>query len=204
MKVLLLAISLGFFAIPAFAQDSSERRQLIKQINSYFNELVYLQGEFTQIEASGHRRSGVFYLQRPGRIRFEYFPRGSLTVVANRSWVNIAEQQFPDSIQRYPIDQTPLAFLLANDIDIERDADILGLFRESDKILLHIRDNKNSEKGEITLIFDQPAIALQQWIITDTQGRKTLIKLSQLIEGIPLDQRLFILEAPQQPDRGRQ
>ena len=204
MRFLLLVLSLVFLAVPAPAQESSERAQIIRQINDYFNELVHLQGEFTQIDASGHRRNGIFYLQRPGRIRFEYFPRGSLTVVANGRWVNIIEEQFPNAVQRYPLEETPLAFLLAGNIDIEKDADIHGLLRESDKILLHLRDNKSSQKGEITLIFDQPTLALRQWIITDPQGRRTLIRLSQLIEGIPLDQRLFSVEAPRQLQRGRQ
>ena len=204
MRGLLLVLCLVFFATSASAQDSSERAQIIRQINNYFNDLVHLQGEFTQIDASGHRRNGIFYLQRPGRIRFEYFPRGSLTVVANGRWVNVVEEQFPNSVQRYPLQETPLAFLLAGSIDIEKDADVRGLLRESDKILLHLRDNKSSQKGEITLIFDQPDLALRQWIITDPQGRKTLITLSQLVEGIPLDQRLFIVETPRQPQRGRQ
>ncbi|MCY4032236.1 MAG: outer-membrane lipoprotein carrier protein LolA [Hyphomicrobiales bacterium] len=204
MRLLLLVLGFVFLATPAPAQDSSERAQIIGQINDYFNELVHLQGEFAQIDASGHRRDGIFYLQRPGRIRFEYFPRGSLTVVANGRWVNVVEAQFPNSVQRYPLEETPLAFLLAGNIDIEKDADIRGLFRENDKILLHLRDNKSSQKGEITLIFDQPVLALRQWIITDPQGRRTLIRLSQLIEGIPLDQRLFTVETPRPFQRGKQ
>lgn len=204
MRVLLLVISFALFAIPSFAQDSSGRAQAIEQINRYFNELVHLQGRFTQIDAKGHRRDGAFYLQRPGRIRFEYFPRGSLTVVANGKWVNIAEEQFPDSVQRYPLEQTPLAFFLADNIDIERNAEILGFYQETDKILLHLRDNKRSEKGEITLVFDRPTLTLRQWVISDPQGRKTLVRLSQLIEGVPIDQRLFTLEAHQKNRRGRQ
>ncbi|MCY4048332.1 MAG: outer membrane lipoprotein carrier protein LolA [Hyphomicrobiales bacterium] len=204
MRVLLLVISFALFANPSFAQDPSGRAQAIEQINRYFNELVHLQGRFTQIDARGHRRDGAFYLQRPGHIRFEYFPRGSLTVVSNGKWVNIVEEQFPDSIQRYPLEQTPLAFLLADNINIERNADILGFYQESDKILLHLRDNKNSERGEITLVFDQPTLALRQWVITDPQGRKTLVRLSQLIEGVPIDQQLFTLDAPQQLRQGKQ
>ena len=197
MKVFLLALCLLLAAPVASAQESAPQRdETLAQINAYLNDIVHLQGRFTQLDAAGRRGTGVFYLQRPGRIRFEYLPKGSLLVVADGQWVNVVEGAFRSDVQRYPLEQTPLALLLRERIDIAKDAEVLDLRRESGNILLRLRAGDRRQQGELTLIFEQPRLRLRQWIITDPQGRKTLIALSQLLEGVPVDARLFALEAP--------
>ena len=203
MRVFLLCLCLLLGAPAASAQEEGlDRAAVVAQINDYLNGIVHLQGRFTQIDAQGRRGSGVFYLQRPGRIRFEYLPRGSLLVVADGQWVNVVEGAFRSEVQRYPLRQTPLALLLRQRIDIAKDAEVLDLRRESGNILLRLRDGEGQRQGELTLIFEQPRLRLRQWIITDPQGRKTLVALSDLLEGVPVDARLFALEVPRAPQRG--
>lgn len=199
----LLLLSLAISASVVLARGEAEdTAPIIQRINDYLNGISHLQGSFTQINSRGERANGTFFLQRPGRIRFEYLPKDSLLVVADGRWVNVVEQGFGGSIQRYPLRQTPLGFLLREHIDIARDADVLDLRQESNRIFLRLRDSGSSQQGELTLIFEQPLLRLRQWIITDAHGRKTLISLSNLLEGIPVDRRLFVLDLPRGPQRG--
>ena len=188
--------------VAAAQEEAPDRAQTVAQISDYLNGIVHLQGRFTQLDAQGRRGSGVFYLQRPGRIRFEYLPKGSLLVVADGQWVNVVEGAFRSEVQRYPLQQTPLALLLRPRIDIAKDAEVLDLRRESGNILLRLRDRERQRQGELTLVFEQPRLRLRQWIVTDPQGRKTLVALSSLLEGVPVDARLFALEAPPARQRG--
>ncbi len=204
MRFFLLALCLLLAAPVASAQESAPQRdETLAQINAYLNDIVHLQGRFTQLDAAGRRGTGVFYLQRPGRIRFEYLPKGSLLVVADGQWVNVVEGAFRSEVQRYPLQQTPLALLLRERIDIAKDAEVLDLRRESGNILLRLRAGDAGQQGELTLIFEQPRLRLRQWIITDPHGRKTLVALSRLLEGVPVDARLFALEAPAAGARDR-
>ena len=175
--------------------------QTVEQINAYFNNLTHLQGRFTQADPDGRQSQGVFFLQRPGRLRFEYVPEGSLLVVANGDWVNVIEGKFRKEVQRYPVDQTPLAFLLKDNINIFDDAELLGLRRESDKIILHLGIKNASQHGEITFVFDYPVLRMRQWILSDLQGRRTIVTLSDLTTGIPVHERLFFVEIPKRPVR---
>lgn len=175
-------------------EGREDTAQVIQQINDYLNGISHLQGSFTQINSRGERGRGIFFLHRPGRIRFEYLPKGSLLVVANGQWVNVVEDDFDGTVQRYPLDQTPLAFLLRERIDIVKDGNLLDLRQESNRIFLRLRESRFSQSGELTLIFEQPILRLRQWIITDAHGRKTLISLSNLLEGVPVDKRLFELD----------
>ena len=203
MRLVLLCLCLLLGAPAASAQDEGpDRAEAIAQISAYLNDIVHLQGRFTQLDAQGRRGTGIFYLQRPGRIRFEYLPRGSLLVVADGQWVNVVEGAFRSDVQRYPLEQTPLALLLRERIDIAEDAEVLDLQRESGSILLRLRAKGEQRQGELTLVFEQPRLRLRQWIITDPQGRKTLVALSELLEGVPVDARLFVLETTGASQRG--
>ena len=203
MRFLLLSLCLLLCAPAALSQEGeAEARQVIGEINDYLNGIEHLQGRFVQIDAGGRRAEGIFHMQRPGRIRFEYLPRGSLLVVADGEWVNVVEGAFRDSVQRYPLEQTPLALLLRGGIDISRDAELLGLQLESGRVLLRLRGAEAAQQGDVTLIFAYPDLRLRQWIITDAQGRRTLIELSNLLQGVPVDARFFSVETLRTPRRG--
>lgn len=175
-------------------EGRAEAEILLEAIESYLNGITHLQGRFTQLDARGEQADGIFYLQRPGRIRFEYLPRGGLLVVADGDWVHMVEQQFEGEAQRYPLAQTPLALLLREEIDLAATADVLQLRREGDRVFLRLRQKGEEAQGDLTLVFEGQDLRLRQWIITDTRGRKTLITLSQLLEGVPVDQRLFSVD----------
>lgn len=182
-------------------EGRAEAEILLEAIESYLNGITHLQGRFTQLDARGEQVDGIFHMQRPGRIRFEYLPRGGLLVVADGNWVHMVEQQFEGEAQRYPLEQTPLALLLREEIDLAATADVLQLRREGNRVLLRLRQKGEEAQGDLTLVFEGQDLRLRQWIITDTRGRKTLITLSQLLEGVPVDPRLFSVDT-RPPRRG--
>ncbi|HKA99589.1 MAG TPA: outer membrane lipoprotein carrier protein LolA, partial [Methyloceanibacter sp.] len=49
-----------------------EQTQALERINAYFNNITNLQGSFEQVDATNKQSSGRFYVQRPGKIRFDY------------------------------------------------------------------------------------------------------------------------------------
>jgi outer membrane lipoprotein-sorting protein len=50
---------------------SPEETSKVEEVSSYFNSFKTLQGEFTQISPQGRVSAGVFFLSKPGRLRFE-------------------------------------------------------------------------------------------------------------------------------------
>ena len=73
-------------AMPAAAQSalSAEDRAVLAQAQTYLQGLTSAQGNF--VETSGaQRREGRFFLQRPGKMRFEYTSPAGLLVVSDGS-----------------------------------------------------------------------------------------------------------------------
>src|SRR4028119_1738521 len=56
---------------------------VIERANAYFTGLGTLVADFTQVGGDGRRMGGTLYLQRPGKVRFEYDPPATLEVIAD-------------------------------------------------------------------------------------------------------------------------
>ncbi|MGH6850380.1 MAG: outer membrane lipoprotein carrier protein LolA, partial [Methylocella sp.] len=55
----------------------------IQKANAYFNAATYMTGDFVQIGPDGKRSEGKIFVQRPGKLRFEYAPPATLEIVAD-------------------------------------------------------------------------------------------------------------------------
>ena len=63
----------------------------VQRINDYFNNLNSIQGNFEQIDSNNKRTSGRFYVQRPGKLRFDYAPPSTLRLVADGHFLAIED-----------------------------------------------------------------------------------------------------------------
>src|SRR5262249_14220614 len=59
---------------PAAMGTRDAQHLLIDRINAYFTNMQTLVGDFVQIGPDGRRSEGQFYIQKPGKVRFEYNP----------------------------------------------------------------------------------------------------------------------------------
>lgn len=186
-------------ADPLASLDATQRADLAR-VNTYLNQLDRLQAGFMQIAPDGEVSRGNFYLDRPGRMRFEYFPPEDLLIVADGTSVGVQEDTAAD-IQRYPIGSTPLSPLLSDTVALGSNNEMISVKRETGLLRVKLRDRKEPEKGEITLIFldrggNDAGLELRQWVVIDAQGLTTQVGLSDIRETGPLDPKLFILLDP--------
>ena len=78
--------ALGMFdAAQAQSNLSAEDRAVVQRAQTYLQGLTSAQGTFVETGPGGQRREGRFYLQRPGKMRFEYTNPAGLLVVSDGS-----------------------------------------------------------------------------------------------------------------------
>jgi outer membrane lipoprotein-sorting protein len=197
---LLLALgplgSLDQMSLAARAQAlSDEQRAAIEQITGYFNGMRTLQGEFLQVGPKGHVSTGVFYIAKPGRLRFEYAPPNPFIVIADGTWVTV-KNNAKNTADQYPLSATPLRLVLAEEVDLLSEANVLEVEQVDGLTTLTLEDKSKMVPGLLVLVFDEQKNELQQWIIVDGQGRRTTISLNGLEAGIDPDPGLFRIEVP--------
>ena len=85
-----------------------------------------LVGNFVQVGPDGSRVKGEFYIQKPGKVRFEYDPPSPIEIVADGQSVVVRDRKLATQ-DLYPLSQTPLRFLLSERIDLMRDTNVIGV-----------------------------------------------------------------------------
>jgi outer membrane lipoprotein-sorting protein len=182
------------------AQETSQ--QLIQRINASLNGMQTLVGNFTQTSADGRKRNGTIYVQRPGKLRFDYNPPSQLEVVSDGSSVAVIDKRVPQQ-DLYGINQTPLKFLVAERIDVARDAKVMSVKRERDEVILDIED-KNTVAGtsRIRIHFNGDTFQLRRWTVTDPNGIPTTVQLANLNTQQKPDRSLFFINYQFNASRG--
>src|SRR5215217_7402725 len=158
----------GLAALPASAQSalSAEDRAILAQAQTYLQGLTSAQGNFT--ETSGAQtREGRFYLQRPGKMRFEYTNPAGLLVVSDGSNVKRYDPRL-NNFQQVPLGQTPLSTFLARNVRLDQGVRIDRVQRMAGgAYTITARDSRRPTDGSVTLGFYGSPVRLQEWTITD-------------------------------------
>jgi outer membrane lipoprotein-sorting protein len=155
----------------------------VARINAYFNNMTNLQGNFEQIDSNNKHTSGRFYVQRPGKLRFDYSPPSTLRLVADGHFLAIEDSSLK-TIEKYPLESTPFRLLLGDGVDLARDARIVGVEADEDSLAITLEDKGGQAAGQIKLYFDiNPDMKLKQWVITDAQGLATTVTINDIVPG---------------------
>lgn len=196
----LLGLSALLLAPAAYAQqatptvlDGAARTEGLALANRSLNAVQRLQGRFVQQSPGGARATGTLYLQRPGRLRFQYDPPATLLIVADGSVVSMRDTELRTT-ERTPIRSTPLNLILGQTIDLERDARVLRVSRAGPWLMITARDRNGQTDGQITLQFFGPNAELRSWDVIDATGARTRISLSDVTQPASFDRSLFRLE----------
>src|SRR6185436_6415380 len=177
------------FKIPGFSQPGTatafdaSQRALIDRVNVYLMSVQTLVGDFVQVAPDGRRSEGKIYLQKPGRIRFEYNAPSPIELVADGNSVVIRDRKL-DTQDLYPLSQTPLRFLLADRIDLLRETNVVSVSAD-DTFLSLLLEEKHTLGGthKVLLMFSAKDTQLKQWTVTDPQGYDTTVALYNLDLG---------------------
>ena len=162
----------------------------LNAISAWLNATQSLSADFIQMSPSGNLAQGTFYLQRPGRLRFEYRPPSVLLIVATGGTIYSRNSRL-NTVEHTSVSDTPLSLLLDDNIDLKRSRNVLAIDHKPDSLVIHARSGTNRSTENILITFSYPEIALKQWTVTDNQGGKTSVGLSNIKTGVKLDEALF-------------
>jgi outer membrane lipoprotein-sorting protein len=196
-KLLRLFVLVPLLALAGLANASAAltSRDLadLKRVSDYLNSISSMQAGFVQVGPNGELDQGVVYARKPGRMRFEYAPPSPYLIVSDGQTIAVANSQLR-TVDRYPLLENPLSVILKETIDLAKDANVVAVDHQSGTLRVTARQESGPLKGQVTLIFADPAIELRQWIITDAQGLQTMIALKDMKTQVQLDPSKFLLQ----------
>jgi outer membrane lipoprotein-sorting protein len=172
--------------------DGSQRA-LVDRVSHYLSGLQTLIGDFVQIGPDGARTTGKFYIQKPGKVRFEYEPPSPIDVIADGSSVVVRDRRLATQ-DLYPLSQTPLRYLLADQIDLARDTNLTAVSQDNTVITVTIEERQILVgTHRLVLMFRAKDMQLRQWTVTDPQGYDTTVAIYNLDISHKPDPDLFTI-----------
>jgi outer membrane lipoprotein-sorting protein len=167
----------------------------IKQAEDYLAALKTGQARFVQTTHDGTQLVGTFYIERPGKLRFQYDPPIEDFVVADGFFIYFYDAELKEQTNA-PIGQTLADFFLRQDIAFSGDLAIQNIKRGGDLLQITLAQASDPAAGSLTLGFAEEPFALKKWRIVDAQGLITEVELFYLKTGMTHPSRLFVYADP--------
>src|ERR1041385_5642120 len=181
------------FCTGAVCADYSQKDAAadLDRISASLNAIHTLKGEFVQQDPNGAEEQGTVYIQKPGKMRFEYKPPSAVLVVSDGIDVAVFNKKL-NTADRYPLASTPLNLLLSDHVNLQKSSYVIGLERQPGTLVVHARSNDRRMTGNITIVFSDPGLELKQWTVVDAQGLSTTVSLRNIETGVSLQSVLFL------------
>jgi outer membrane lipoprotein-sorting protein len=167
----------------------------VARIEAWLQGITTLRARFTQLAPDGRLATGRVFLQRPGRLRFDYDPPSKLLLIAT-DWRLVLVDSAARQVNVLPLAQTPLAFLLDEQVRLAGEIEVRGVQRRAGEIALEIVRSKEPDQGRVVLVFGEAPLELRRWAVTDPQGLTTTVLIEEPEYGVPLDPTLFRFHDP--------
>jgi outer membrane lipoprotein-sorting protein len=173
---------------------SALQRARVDKVSAYLSSVQQLSGTFVQVGPDGRRLKGEFYIQKPGKVRFEYDPPSPVQIISNGQAVVVRDRKLATQ-DIYPLSQTPLRYLVADRIDLLRDTNVVSVHAD-DLFVTVVIEEKQIIVGTSRLMMMVSAkdYQLKQWTVTDPQGYDTTVAISNLDSKSRPDPGLFEID----------
>jgi outer membrane lipoprotein-sorting protein len=190
---LAIAATAAITALPSTqAAAQGAVRADAQKIADHFAGVQTMTGEFVQFGPKGEQTGGKFFIQRPGRIRFNYEEPSGFKVIADGESVVINNAKL-NTWDLYPLSKTPLKLLLDNRIDLSGDK-VRSVRQDDDLTTIQLQDKSIFGDSTITMMFDPKSYELRQWTITDAQGKDTTVMIFNVQQGVTFDPSVFTID----------
>ena len=173
--------------------DANQKAQAAK-VSSYLSSLQTLVGNFVQVGPDGSKTRGDFYIQKPGKVRFEYDEPSPIAIIADGSSLAVRDRKLATQ-DIYPLSQTPLRFLLSDRIDLLKDTNVVSV--TSDEVYISVTiEEKQALIGtsRLMLMIGTKDGQLKQWTVTDPQGYDTTVAVYNLDSSKKVDPGIFKID----------
>lgn len=187
---LTLATAQPALAAPNLTGLSVEQLATVQAVNKYFNAITTIEGKFLQTAPDGTETNGYFVIDRPGKMRFRYYPPSKLDIIVDGKTVAVDDKAIGEQTL-YLLSETPLRFLLEKNIDLLKEAVVQSVSADSDLIVITMQDPGTFVTNKLTLYFDARTTELKQWTVTDDQGLDTTVAIYETKVGNPTNPDWF-------------
>ena len=180
---------------PVFAAPKIDNN-VLKQAQTHLNSIRTLKARFTQIAPNGQITSGLLYLKRPGKMRWEYAPPTPIIMVTRGTFLRYYDHEL-EQISDIPIEGTIASYLAKENINFaDKEITVLEANAQDGVQVVRITSRKAPDEGEISFIFSERPYVLKNILTKDGKGEETTIALDDATQNLPINDEIFAIFDP--------
>ncbi len=177
-----------------FATFDDKQKAQAAKVSNYLSSLQTLIGNFVQVGPDGTKTKGQFFIQKPGKVRFEYDAPNPIAIVADGSMVAVRNSSLSTQ-DLYPLSQTPLRYLLSDRIDLMKDTNVVSVTTDDMYVSITIEERQLlTGTSRLMLMVGAKDGQLKQWTVTDPQGYDTTVAVYNLDTSRKIDPGMFKID----------
>ena len=172
---------------------NAESYSLIK-VSQYLNNFKFLKADFSQINDDGTTSSGIIFISRPGKMRFEYYKPDKTLILMSAGALAIFDPKGDEAPIIYPITNNPISLILKEKVDLLNSGIVENYKVDNEKAILTISDPNTPDRGSIELIFSGSEPELEQLRIKNENGSSTSLSLKDIEYPNKINATLFSIQ----------
>ncbi|RWC56735.1 outer membrane lipoprotein carrier protein LolA [Mesorhizobium sp.] len=163
-----------------------------KTIADHFSSVKSMSGDFVQSGPKAEKTRGRFFLQRPGKVRFNYAGQSGISVIADGKSLVVYNRKLKTS-RLYALSKTPLKLLLDNKVDFSGNR-LKSIRDDGAQIIIKLADRSAFGNSNISMVFDRKSLDLRRWSLTDEKGLTTTVTISNVKQGVRAPEGTFVID----------
>ncbi len=163
----------------------------LTKVSQYLSNIKFLTAEFSQINDDGTTSSGIIFIRRPGRMRFDYYKPDKNLILISAGVLAIFDPKGDQTPIMYPITNNPISFILNDEVDLLNAGIVENYEVYNDKAILTLKDPNKPDQGNIQIVFSGAKPELAQFIIKNANGSSTSLSLKDIEYPKKINATLF-------------
>ena len=169
----------------------AETDSIISKIQTGWNKIQTMSGEFSQIDSDGNLETGKFYFLKPYQSKFVYTNKDE-DIVTNEALLRIVDKK-GFQIDSYAIGGNALKKLLSSNLEIEQEFTIDYAVESESNYEIQAGIKNDSSSSRVRLTFNKDTLELEKWEISDELDNKTVLEFTKIKKNIFISQNLFVV-----------
>jgi outer membrane lipoprotein-sorting protein len=186
----------GLFSFTAHAAFTPQEVKDLRRVEQHLNQTKTFSASFSQTATDGSTANGNFYLERPGKLRWQYTPPNPVTIVLRDGMLAYYDAEL-DELSHIPIDNAVAGFLIQEKISLlESDALTVAIERKESYHIVTITNKETVSDGFLRLLFEDKdsALTMKELEYRDPIGVKTAIVFDNIKYNTALEDNVFSIE----------
>lgn len=175
-----------------------KHQKTVDRIQNYLSQMTTIIADFTQVAPDGTLTSGKFFLERPGKMRWQYNPPTPILMVSSGTELVYYDIEL-EQVSHIPLDDTLIGFLAQNPITFDKKVGIVNISVTPSIIRITLAQHDKPDDGQLELEFSDKPLLLRNMVITDATHQVTSVALNNARFGVPIAPELFVFRDPRKP-----